>query len=87
MVFLELLGDGRRSWTPWWRSGSGLWPSGRVGAFGDLLGTDSVFMAPGLAGPVDSTLLAQRLTKPSPLDRPEEEQSLDVERVSSMASA
>lgn len=56
-------------------------------AFGDLLGTDSVFVAPGLAGPVDSTLLAQRLTKPSPLDRPEEEQSLDVERVTSMASA
>ena len=56
-------------------------------SFGDLLGNDALLRSPGLAGPVDALNLSERLTKPSPLERPEEEQSLDVERVEAMASA
>ncbi len=55
-------------------------------SFGDLLGTDALLRSPGLAGPVDALNLSERLTKPSPLERPEEEQPLDVERAEEMAS-
>ena len=56
-------------------------------SFGDLLGNDALLRSPGLAGPVDALNLSERLTKPSPLERPKEEQPLDVERVEAMASA
>ena len=55
-------------------------------SFGDLLGTYALLRAPGIAGPLDANALSQRLTKPDPIDRPEEEQPLDIERVERMAS-
>ena len=54
--------------------------------FGDLLGGDELLRAPGIAGPLDANALSQRLTKPDPISRPEEEQPLDIERVEQMAS-
>ena len=56
-------------------------------SFGDLVGSEALFHAPGFDGPVDSNKLAQRLTRPESLPRPEEEQTLDVKRVEAMASA
>ena len=51
------------------------------------MGSEALFHAPGFDGPVDSNTLAQRLTRPESLPRPEEEQTLDVKRVEAMASA
>ena len=44
-------------------------------SFGDLVGSEALFHAPGFDGPVDSNKLAQRLTRPESLPRPEEEQT------------
>ena len=56
-------------------------------SFGDLLETDALFRPAGFDGPVDANTLSERLTKPAPLERPGEKQSLDVARVEGMASA
>ncbi len=56
-------------------------------SFGDLLGTDALLRSPAFAGPLDVQKLSERLSKPLPLERPEEEEALDIERVEAMADA
>ena len=55
-------------------------------SFGDLVGSDTLIGAPGFAGPLDAAELAERLTRPPPLEISEEEQPLDVERIEGMAA-
>ena len=55
--------------------------------FGDLLKGDGLLRPAGFPSPLDSAALAERLTKPTPVERPEEEQPLDIDGVERMASA
>lgn len=86
MVFLELL-DLARELDPVVAERIRIMAQRAGWSFGDLLGTDALLRPAGFDGPIDANTLSERLTKPPPLERPGKEESLDVERVATMASA